>query len=678
MSWLRTAVNKAVEVGNNNQLTRTVRNYADSVVLQAGHAVAEGAKLIQDRIVPRNQRSFKGAVKRLEEASVSCRGPERVQLLRRWLAMLKEIERISRNSSEEYGMTLEQHLDADEIKDNTRKPSVDVLFYDSDDQSEPMNFRDVFLHSQALEGITLSMILEAPSEEEVSLLFEMFGLCLTGGKEVHHAIVSSIQDLAQVFSSYEDEVLVKREELLQFAQGAISGLKISAELLRVDNKASSLKKKLDEIRISLEHSGEGDERSDTENKSESIEGLKQALTEIRLCSTLEGLLLKKQSLYNGDTPEIHAQKIDKLKVLSESLANSAAKSEKRISDARTQREEALKFRVLKESEVGEMEKEIGAEVAALEKERDELEAQLKKVNISLTATRKRLQIAREEKDQFDEANTQILEHLKTKEEELSRSIDSCKAEADVIKTWINFLEDTWAIQCTYAESKEKQAKDELEVHEGFFVDFAIKLLSGYKKELEPCIGRIENYVENLKALSGGNESEIGIHGDNDDSTLLNPRRALEEEYLDYEAKIVTTFSVVDNIKVHMYSTQGKISRKDDSKVKELIDDIEKLRKEFDSIERPTLQMEIPYKEPEILVSEKPQKTISPSPVKVVESSKTHETHTESSTAKEEQVLDHEAELAKLESEFGKVSHDYTSEEIGGWEFDELEKELADK
>lgn len=53
MSWLRSAVHKAVEVGGTgkNNLTRTVRNYADSVVLTAGNAVSEGAKLIQDRIV---------------------------------------------------------------------------------------------------------------------------------------------------------------------------------------------------------------------------------------------------------------------------------------------------------------------------------------------------------------------------------------------------------------------------------------------------------------------------------------------------------------------------------------------------------------------------------------------------------------------------------------------------
>lgn len=117
-------------------------------------------------------------------------------------------------------------------------------------------------------------------------------------------------------------------------------------------------------------------------------------------------------------------------------------------------------------------------------------------------------------------------------------------------------------------------------------------------------------------------------------------------------------------------------RKDDSKVKELFDDIEKLRREFDSVERPILEMESPSREPETPTSEKPQEILSqPSatPADVLETAKEH---IEPSTVKKDQVLDHEAELAKLESEFGKLGEDYSPEEIGGWEFDELEKELA--
>lgn len=51
MSWIRSAVNKAVEVGNNHNLTRNLKNYADTVAQHASQAVAEGAKILQDRIV---------------------------------------------------------------------------------------------------------------------------------------------------------------------------------------------------------------------------------------------------------------------------------------------------------------------------------------------------------------------------------------------------------------------------------------------------------------------------------------------------------------------------------------------------------------------------------------------------------------------------------------------------
>jgi hypothetical protein len=44
------------------------------------------------------------------------------------------------------------------------------------------------------------------------------------------------------------------------------------------------------------------------------------------------------------------------------------------------------------------------------------------------------------------------------ENELSKTIASCNVEAGVVKTWINFLEDTWQLQSSYDEQNEKKAK----------------------------------------------------------------------------------------------------------------------------------------------------------------------------------------------------------------------------
>ncbi|GMI80655.1 hypothetical protein like AT5G13560 [Hibiscus trionum] len=678
MSWLKTAVSKAVEVGNTS-ITRNIKNYADTVVHHAGQAVAEGAKLFQDRTGSRSIKSLKQTVKRLEEAAISCRGPERAMLLRRWLVALKEIEKLLEVSSEGSQNSHEQILASDEAMENPQSPSV-VLYYDSDIGGTPVNFREVFLQSQALEFITISMIIEAPNEEEIFLLQQMFQLCLAGGKEVHNAVISSVQDLASAFSRYQDEVLVKREELLQFVQSAITGLKISADLLRMDSEASDLKEKLSKLSTL-----EGHDIADDNATKVTIEALKEALAYIRNCSTLEKTLLKKKSLNNGDSPELHSLKVDKLKVLSESLANSCEKAEKRISDNRFQKEETLTARVAKASEAEGKEKEIVAEISVLERRRDELEAELKKVNISLVAANARLRDVREERDQFNEANSEIISHLKMKEDELSKSISACRVEAEVLHTWMNFLEDTWLIQSAHAETKEKQVNEELLQHEDYFVNLVVTLLSDYKKMLSPAINRIGTFVENLKMLNekSGNTSNPS----DEDSVELSPRKHLEEEYLGYEAKIITTLSVVDSMKEQFYK-HNPLSRKGDPKVKELFNDIEKLRAEFDAIERPTLEIETPNVDTRnknlqtTLESTRPKPEATkdnPEAQPLLDTATPESTRPKPEATKDnpeaQLLLDPAAELAKLESEFGKGIQDYSADEIGDWEFDELEREL---
>lgn len=118
------------------------------------------------------------------------------------------------------------------------------------------------------------------------------------------------------------------------------------------------------------------------------------------------------------------------------------------------------------------------------------------------------------------------------------------------------------------------------------------------------------------------------------------------------------------------------SRKDDSRVKELFDDIEKLRAQFEAVERPILQIETPFPQAETPSDDKLQSAPSrPSAEGAVAQKAETVQHPESGAVKVEKVLNPEDELAKLESEFGNVGHDYSTDEVGEWEFDELEREL---
>ncbi|KAG2326559.1 hypothetical protein Bca52824_009287 [Brassica carinata] len=667
MSWLRSAVHKAVEVGGKNSLTRTVRGYAGSVVLTAGNAVSGGAKLIQDRIGSRNVQSFALAVKRLEEVSVSSRGGERVQLLRRWLVALREIERMSSESIDD-----QNQPSSEEAKDSP-KSFTTVYYVDPDLPGEPMTFRDVFLHSEALEGMVLSMILEAPKEEEVELLLELFGLCLSGEKEVHEALIQNVQDLAIVFSKYKDEVLAKREELLQYVQSAIGGLKISADLARIDTEAHALMEKLDKTKVKVLEQASNDDSSKTAGtNAASTEALREILEQVRTFSKLEALLLKKKSLRNGDSHQLHNEKVDKLKVLSESLLSSTSKAENRIVDhSRSQKEEALSFRLSKTTEVSQQEKDVEAELKNLEIMKDDLENELNRVNTSITSVRARLRNAREEREQFDNASNEILLHLKSKEDELTRSICSCRVEADVVNKWIKFLEDTWNLQSRFDQQKEIQVSGEMERYGDHFIDLIVQLLTFYKEQLDPSIPKIRRVIENLEP-SKGLEAEKKI--DDKDAKPIDSRKQLEKEYLDLEAKFVTTLSVVDAVKKPFYSQTEGISRKDDKRVKELFEALEKTKEEFESIERPLLDIESPARTSSS--SRSPSiKTTLDTPLSDTVPKKLADVDSPDSKKGSSEKQDAAKNQLELELDDGE---ELLADEINDWEFDALDVTLTSK
>ncbi|KAG7033862.1 hypothetical protein SDJN02_03587 [Cucurbita argyrosperma subsp. argyrosperma] len=718
MSWFRAAVIRAVEAGagGKDNITRTVRNYAGTVVHHAGNAVVEGAKIIQDRIGPRNMQGFKQTVKRLEEISVSSRGVERVQLLRRWLVALKEVDRFS-SGSIEGDINSPTDQPNDETKDSPKNPTL-VYYVDPDMGGELKTFRDVFLTSQALEGITLSMILEEATDEEESLLLEIYGLCLLGGKEVHQEIMMNVHNLANAFSEYQDEALVKREELLQHVQDAIAGLKINADFDRIDAKACSLKKTLDEKKGEMPpSSGARDNTSDDKTTSSKV--LQEILSQVQLYSKLEELLLKKKLFNEVDSPQLHAEKVDKLRILSESLANSTLKAEKRIVDQREQREDALNFRLAKSEEMVQAEKEIlfsaknGENPRQLNRNGDKehslspppsspqlaffnnliiaeddiweilnlkkmlaTEFEIKnlrnlryslgmKVNTLLSSARMRLHNAREEREHFDEASSQMLVHLKTKEDELFKSVASYKVEATAVNACKNFLENTWDLRISQRQKTEELVDGELEKYGDYFVKLVISLLSSYKEKLEPSLSSIRKLEENLSSMK---ESDVSPNTDDGSLHVDQQRRKLEEEYLDIESKFVSTLSTVDTVRMQFYETKGVV-RNFDEKVQELFDALEKIKQEFESIKRPKLLIETTRQRSELAVNEKSH-IDSSSSEQTAEVRRLKFEDINDSLAKGTKNFSLKAEMAKPDST-EEVDTVDSNEEINDWEFDEL-------
>ncbi|WOG96543.1 hypothetical protein DCAR_0415879 [Daucus carota subsp. sativus] len=572
MSWLKSAVTRAVTAGGNAvfEVTKAVEARGNAVVHQTGTA-SEDAKILQGRIAPQSTtRDLKQTVKTLEDVSVSTRGIERVQLLRVWLVALKETIRVF-----------------DEFTNSFTKPTVE-LYVDQDSGGKLMNFYDVFLYSEALEGMTLSMILEAPNEEEVSLLLEIFGLCLIGGREVHEATIKSILNIAHDFSDYEDEVLIRREELLQFAQSAIAGLKVNPDMKRIDSEVSEIQQKLEEM-IRLENSISSANKSSqkTELTAEVRPKLKESMAKFKLCSKLETLLLRKKYLNNGDSPEIHAQKVDKLKVLSESLHSSTSKAEERIQEHRMQKEEAVRFRLSKTNETSQLEKDLEADLNSLERRKIELEAELQKVTSSFIVTKARLYNAREEREQFHQASNQILEHFNAKEDELSRSVATYRAEANACNAFIAFMEATWGFNSSYKSQKEKLVSDELKKHEEYFVDLAVLLLSVYKDELGPAFTNIRKLKDSIEG------SQIATGVDIGNLEANKGRKHLEEEYLELEEKIITLFDVVESITKHFITRDAQNSTKGDHRIQELWNSLGNIKEQFETMERPMLEIERP-------------------------------------------------------------------------------------
>ncbi|KMT06181.1 hypothetical protein BVRB_7g162530 isoform A [Beta vulgaris subsp. vulgaris] len=320
-----------------------------------------------------------------------------------------------------------------------------------------------------------------------------------------------------------------------------------------------------------------------------IEVLKETLAIIKMYMKLEALLLQKKAIQDGDSFESYDQKVNKLNVMLESLSKTSMKAERNMSENRSHKSEALHFRLVKATDVSQIEKELQTEIETLEKKKKEVEFVLQKVNTSLVATKARLHNAREERNQFAEANNGVLLQLQLKEKELSKANTSYIAEAKVVNTWMRFLEDTWNIQLAFSTQTEEQMIDELEEQSKHHTERTFHLLYTYKVRLENLVTRFQTLKRRLKS---SDQQEHTAPLEDESFPVMITKTCLEEEYLDLDTKLRIAFTLVEDMK-QIYNQNEDFPRcytgNDEQKIAELFNILEKMKVEFESLERPNLE-----------------------------------------------------------------------------------------
>ncbi|KAJ0088377.1 hypothetical protein Patl1_31959 [Pistacia atlantica] len=149
-------------------------------------------------------------------------------------------------------------------------------------------------------------------------------------------------------------------------------------------------------------------------------------------------------------------------------------------------------------------------------------------------------------------------------------------------------------------------------------------------------------------------SEIARRIDKEGPKTIITRKGLEEEYLNLEAKFLTTLSIVDAMQGQFYMQSEGIYR-----------NLNPLRDQPLEVEAPTRRPQLPL----------PNKNSSPTSGQNSKTQKNKREKIEFYSIKRDKVSDVTAELEKLDSGFGRSSRDNSSEEIIDWEFDAFDKDL---
>ena len=272
----------------------------------------------------------------------------------------------------------------------------------SNHETEPMNFRGLFLRSSGLEAIVENFVQAGPGEKEQKLLVQLFDLVFGGTSHQHKAVVAALAEFARALEQQPTEQVVPKAKIIGLVIGAITKLKAKAELEALDAKLQKLEAEV------------GEKLTDEKESRTDDAAAVAALEVVQASSRGLGMLQRRLDLVKAlqRNEEELEEAVEALEAMKAEICKGKEDVDSQLVDSKLKKLEGDTFR---ESRLKEVEKElgvVGTEVEGLQKRKDDLEAELARVNAALAKAHGREATLKEERQAFEESSTEVLDHLR--------------------------------------------------------------------------------------------------------------------------------------------------------------------------------------------------------------------------------------------------------------------------
>ncbi|KAL0050998.1 hypothetical protein WJX82_000304 [Trebouxia sp. C0006] len=432
-----------------------------------------------------------------------------------------------------------------------------VLYLDQespDNERDLLTFRELFLHSYALENIIVGyMDIPASLPEDRSLLIELFGLCLAGDAALHTRLVDALLDLSAV----EAECRVvgtaaslgpEQPPLANVVAGAICGIKLQVECEVLDRKMATLKADIGdqaaEVHRSHKFNSGATEPTGDSSPTKLASGLVGTAEVMQLGSKFQKYSVQRASQVACRLQPQYDKYLDIAQAHTQVLDAAVADLEAKADTTHKQKADGESFRERKLAEMESALQVVDQEIGGLEEQQAELMRQLKLVQEQISATRAKRADMEEGRHVFQEGNAFTLEALQHKVDELSTQHRHHLAENAALaecQTLMREADSGWQATTRAAKAASQaalmQAGQEYMHAATRHLYYQRALLQLLLRQLTFCVGELQGLVEKESSLE-----RMGMEGIISD--MRAGKQRLQAKYLEAHASAMHHFSDV--------------------------------------------------------------------------------------------------------------------------------------